>query len=259
MALTTYDQFIDRIFDGFSSYEPFWGIAGGTNNHFNSTSTGTLALIGRSRTLPSLPSGVTSFIPTRVFGGYAIGAVGCILVAKIVNMGNIDIGTNVFTDGAAMPTITALGASYPMCSPLVGVVTTALNATPGSLTVTYVDQDGNTAETTASHTLIASSIVGNGGAMTLNGDDWGIRDITNAVQSGGAAPTGVITFYGVIPIAVLSGNINSSSNSNTAVEDLLVTTPHILRLGANDEIGVFSMQGSTQNATFGGITYVGDN
>jgi hypothetical protein len=76
-------------------------------------------------------------------------------------------------------------------------VTTALGAGTPTYTVTYVDQNGNTAEAAAAQTIAASAIarrfpfaatVGNGWFIPLNSGDRGARALTNIALS--AASTG---------------------------------------------------------------------
>lgn len=76
-------------------------------------------------------------------------------------------------------------------------VTTALGAGTPTYTITYMDQDGNTAENAAAQTIVGSAIarrfpfaatVGNGWFIPLNSGDTGVRKITNLDLS--AASTG---------------------------------------------------------------------
>ena len=78
-------------------------------------------------------------------------------------------------------------------------VTTALGAGTPTLTLTYMDQDGNTAEAATAQTIVGSAIarrfpfatsVGNGWFIPLNSGDTGVRKLTNSDLS--AASTGNI-------------------------------------------------------------------
>lgn len=71
-------------------------------------------------------------------------------------------------------------------------VTTALGGTVGTYQMTYVDQDGNTAETNTAQSLVSASIarrfpfaasVGNGWFLPLNTADKGVRKFTAITQS----------------------------------------------------------------------------
>lgn len=87
-------------------------------------------------------------------------------------------------------------------------VTTALGAGTPTLTLTYVDQDGNTAETATAQTIVGSAIarrfpfassVGNGWYIPLNSSDNGVRSLTNSDLS--AASTGNIDIILGMPVA----------------------------------------------------------
>jgi len=76
-------------------------------------------------------------------------------------------------------------------------VTTALGAGTPTYTITYMDQDGNTAEAATAQTIVGSAIarrfpfatsVGNGWFIPLNSGDTGVRKVTNLDLS--AASTG---------------------------------------------------------------------
>lgn len=82
---------------------------------------------------------------------------------------------------------------------LSGNVTTALNATAHNITVTYVDQDGNTAEAGSAQAIRVSSAVDTTPftqpkwMYLLNAADSGLRNVTNISFS--AAPTGNVDWY----------------------------------------------------------------
>jgi hypothetical protein len=87
-------------------------------------------------------------------------------------------------------------------------VTTALGAGTPTYTITYVDSEGNTAETAAAQTIVASSIarrfpfaasVGNGWHIPLNAGDRGVREIDDLNLS--AASTGSVDVFLGKPIA----------------------------------------------------------
>ena len=87
-------------------------------------------------------------------------------------------------------------------------VTTALGAGTPTYTVTYMDQDGNTAETAAAQTIVGSAIarrfpfaatVGNGWFLPLNANDYGVRKVTNLDLS--ATSTGNVDIVLGKPIA----------------------------------------------------------
>ena len=85
-------------------------------------------------------------------------------------------------------------------------VTTVMSATATNLTVTYVDQDGNTAEAAAAVALTVSSAVNRiplpvpRYTVALNASDTGVRNVTNVASSG--ANTGVANVFIGRPLAV---------------------------------------------------------
>jgi hypothetical protein len=177
------------------------------------------------------------------------------LVAELINLGSLNISTNVFTDGSAMPTRTELNASNATASPIIAEITTALNATPGNVTVTYVDQDGNTAEATTAQALPVSGPIHDAGYIALNGQDWGARDITTATRTGGTTPTGTVKFWGLLPLALIS----STPVAQQAVKANLLTGDfNLSRLGAGATIGVFSNSSATR-AMLGDVYFIGDS
>ena len=88
-------------------------------------------------------------------------------------------------------------------------VTTVLGATAQTVTMTYVDQDGNTAEAAAALTVIASSAVTRiphtPYFIPLNATDIGLRNITNLAFS--AASTGVSNIVIGHPLAFLPNSV----------------------------------------------------
>jgi hypothetical protein len=253
MALSTYNEFIERV-TTHSGVEQLEGEVqtATTSSLFQTLQSG--QMVGNMRILPTLPTGVTAYIPTTINLSSTI--LSNFLVAKVINLGSIDISgaSGTFTDGSAMPTITELGTSRVTCSAVIAEVTTALNATPGSLAITYTDQDGNSQSTTA-QSMTASSTTGNIGYIFLNAGDSGVRDITAATRSAGTTPTGVIQFWGVIPLAMVS------CSQADIPEKINMITQHFspIRLGAGDDIRVISTGTSSAKRVIGIMNLVGDN
>lgn len=202
--------------------------------------------------VPSMPSGVTAFIPSELhvsaFQGYLV-------LAKAIDMGSLNISTNVFTDGAAMPTVTELGVSRVMDGGVIGVIETALNATPGSLAITYVDQNGNAAEASPATSMVASGTVGSAGTISLNTPDTGVRDITAAARTGGTTPTGVVRFYGLIPIGQVVGVSSLGSPASLAPLGLDFNP---VRLAAGDLLLLIQDGVLAARAIAGTLQFIGD-
>jgi hypothetical protein len=117
-------------------------------------------------------------------------------------------------------------------------VTTALGGTVGNYQLTYVDQDGNTAETNTTQALVSASIarrfpfatsVGNGWFIPINAGDLGPRKITAVTQSVGTG-TGVIQLMVSKPLVwipmpatanlpVLVGGVTSAINMAKIIDN----------------------------------------
>lgn len=114
-------------------------------------------------------------------------------------------------------------------------VTTALSATAHTITVTYVDQDGNAAEAAAAYSVSVSAVVErhNGPVgtwfVTLIGADTGARYLTNVAQSTITSVTGVSSFIVAHPltwipqpvanVAFILDGINSAFNFERVYDD----------------------------------------
>jgi hypothetical protein len=112
---------------------------------------------------------------------------------------------------------------------LTAFVTTALGAGTPTLTLTYVDDAGNTAENATTQTIVGSAIarrfpfaatIGNGWFIPLNSGDRGVRSLTNADLS--ATSTGNIDYVlgkpyvwipqGIANFPIIVDGINSAFN-----------------------------------------------
>lgn len=254
-AVVTYDEILNRVGGGYTLSEAIGGliesnavVMGGNNVGFHR--------IGRIKTLPSLPSGVSAYIPASISLETSTSGTYCAIAAQMTDLGELNVGTNTFTDGSSMPTRTELGVSRTTSGPVFREVTTAMNSNPGSFTITYVDQDGNSAEATSSQTIGNSSVVGNSGFVVLNSPDVGVRDITASSRTGGASHAGVMKFWGITPIAILS-HVTGSQGLGEFV-NLLTSKFNCQRLPASAQVGIFVMN-SGAKAVQGNIFFVGDS
>ena len=134
-----------------------------------------------------------------------------------------------------MGTTTFGGQTVSRSGVLFAEVTTALNATPGNLNVTYVDQSGNTAETNTAVALATAAPVGSGVFVRLNIGD------------------GVIKFWGLIPI----GSTITNAYHGGFVIDAFNKRP-LYRLPANAILGGVVSGGTSAGGLEGSIRYVGD-
>lgn len=262
MALSSFNDFIARWAAGYRASFPIWGEQQAAASS-NLLGTGGLIAckIATLDMLGALPTGVTSFIPTRIdmFGT----TFGSILVGRLIKLGELDISgaSGTFTDGAAMPSLTELGVSRQIPSAVIVAVKTALNATPGSITFTYTDQDGNTGIVSQSLALTASTSVGTCQVFPFTSAslDTGVIDITASSRTAGTTPTGVLEFFGMIPIARFTPQ--ASSGTAMSFASLLLDHINLVRLGASEQLGFFSMiqPASVTGAWVGSIQFVGDN
>lgn len=251
-AIVNHNEIIERITTGYSSLEPING-----NYPTARASLLTGGLRGYrgffSPTVPSsLPTGVTAYLPTQVHGASSLLGTG-IGYYHMINLGNLDLSTNTFTAGSTMGTTTFGGQTVSRSGILWAEVTTATNATPGNLDVTYVDQDGNTAEAIATAVITGSAVVGDGGFVRLAGPDCAVREVTTASQSAGTSPTGVITFWGLIPIG---GTVVSGAHGGMVI-DLFNKRP-LYRLPANAVTGGLVLGSTGAGGLEGSIRFVGD-
>jgi hypothetical protein len=254
-VILSYDDLINRIGGGFTLHQPWWGELQTTAA--NTTSSGTQfsgSRAGYTRNMPSLPANVSGYIPTR-FTTQCNTNPRLVMALKLIDLGNLSLATPTFTDGVAMPTVTELGSSVQIASPILLETTTVHNSSPGNMTITYVDQNNNTAETTASMTLGASSPVGSIAWAILNSPDWGVLDVTSATRTGGSTPTGVVQFWGVVPVALAI----IGSNATGGVDNLLGGSPRIVKLGAADVIGIFQFSVVSTSAYLGDLFFIGDS
>lgn len=251
--IRSYNDFLTRIGGGFTLNEPVWDECQTVaTSVFSSGQIFTLQHDGYCKALPSLPAGVTAYIATSMsFSCFKTQV--SITVCKLINLGSLDISVPTFTDGAAMPTVTELGVSRQVDSPIIVEVTTALNATPGNLAITYVDDAGSAAEAGPTIGLTASAAIQSCGIYVLNSADRGVRDVTSATRTGGTTPTGVLKFWGIIPLAFMV-----SGTSGVCSANVLTETFNPVRLGANDQIGCF-LNTSNSRSLFGNIFFVGDS
>lgn len=262
-VISSYDDLITRVGTGHTSIQPIGGLAPAVNT---GTTLGTIQSrifrIGNTASLGSLPSGVTAFIPTAwsMIDSYTNNGDNTCTFAlvEMINLGSLDISGPTFTDGSVMPTRTCLNASMQMAGPVWVEVTTALNATPGNITVSYHDQDNNADETTTAQSLQGSSNIGDGGFIQLNNYDSGVVDLTTTAttRTGGTTPTGVIKFWGILPIGVIT---MPACQTSPVFENLITQGFMMRRLPANTTLGVFMFGKSVADNCHGTISFVGDS
>lgn len=128
------------------------------------------------------------------------------LVGLEYELGSLNMSTGVFSAGVTMPTKTINGESVQtaaMWNFLVADIN--ISASSPQIDVTYTNQAG-TASRTATLTLPANPARGSAFWVTryLQGDDTGVRAVTNMTKSAGTA--GTLKFYGLLPLQVLKSD-----------------------------------------------------
>lgn len=148
-------------------------------------------------------------------------AVSSARVVRLRSLGTYNIATSTFTAGGAY-------ADPGFASSVEAEVTTVFTGTAVTLTVTYVSQDG-TAGRTGTISITAAAPVGYRFLMTLQGTDYGVRQITAITKTGGTS--GVCTLWG---ITTLTYDIITASGVNftnfLARESLIVEATDIVSL-----------------------------
>jgi len=254
MPLTSYDAIIARIAAGFASREQIDG----------DTPVAPVNLIGvvgpmhRAASIKSmptpLPTGVTGYIPTRLhlFGSQNSDTY---LFCKTASLGTLDIAGPTFTleNGGIPPQVTELGVTRTLPTALMIEAITNVTGTPGNLTVTYVDQDGNAQETSPSNVLGAGQ-AGTAGFVQLNAPDYGITQLVTATRTAGTTPAGTLRFHAVIPLCLLFYSTTAAVTKNFFGRDF---NPVVL--GAGDTLQCFNLLNAVALRAMGTITLVGDN
>ena len=250
MAISTYNDFITADAADNVLHDNFY-------LQQNSATTALLSGLALSRflfatplrALPSLPGGKTYFVPTNLELSSSIART--FTIAKLTLMGELEIGTPTFTDSSAAPTITEGGVSRQIPSSVLCVVTTALNATPGNMSITYVDQNNNAAEATAAIALGASAVVNSAAFLNLTSPDWGVLDLTAGTRTGGTTPSGTIKFYHCLPLYTFPVPVVGEAIKINFLTDLGI----LHKMVAGDQLSVITSL-VTAGAVVGTISYV---
>jgi hypothetical protein len=255
MAILHPNDIVRRVCAGYEARQPFddHGVANRVGIH-STTPVQNMQRAGHTKAIPAMPSGVTAYMPCKAWIHSTQNAP--MLVGRIVDLGSLDISgaSGTFTDGAVMPTVTELGESRQVSGPVICEVTTALNATPGTFTATYEDQDGNTGQVSPAATLTASAPIGSAGLLPMLAGDHGVLDISNAARAAGTTPTGVIKFWGVMDAVIWP-----ASSAAVAMGFDYINEGVIYKWDeAGTTIGAFMLGVVTAARMSGSIQFVGD-
>jgi len=259
--VASFNDMVNRIGGNYFINQPIYGeITASTTSNFFGTTSGIGQRVGNTPTLPALPAGVSAYIPLVVDLGNSAGGISSVLLCKAIDLGSFDIGaatTGVFTDGSAMPTATIMNtASTSYASAVLVEVTTQLAGTQTAITITYTNQDGTGGQTTSAVTPTTGATVRSTGFVNLGGTDWGVRDITAVSRVSSSGPTGVLRFWGIIPISL---SFNSQVTSGIAVENLLTSGVNLVRLGGSDVLRTFLFGDNTAKNVLGNVYILGDS
>lgn len=258
-AVATYDELVARALAGYHANWPIYGETTATAGIIGGNYS--IVGLGSVKTLPALPSGVSGYIPTCLQSAVGLVSVPRIMMyCEVINLGSLDISGPTFTDGDAFPTRMVLGTSRQLSGPVFcEIENAALAAAPGSMTITYVDQDGNAAETTASLALPTTNANPQTvGPIPLNTGDVGVRDITAATRTGGTTPTGTLRFWGIIPIAYAA----SGGGGCQFIYPMHTQAFNWSKLYGGSKLRVFTFGAATSHTAhgmFGCIDIVGDS
>lgn len=172
-----------------------------------------------------------------------------------VDLGTLTVSTNTFSSGSAMPTKTIEGSSITTASMITLLVATAnVTATTPVVTITYVDQDGNSGQT-CTMTLPTNPIVGTAFYMQphLANGDTGVRSVSNISISTGSA--GTFKVYGLIPQA---WNQNSGGSAGNTIGALTTPFP-MVPFAASESIGFYHFGTTSANDLFATLCLTPDN
>jgi hypothetical protein len=176
----------------------------------------------------ALPANAVA-IPNRAYTAVTTAASRTII--GIVNkLGDLNLSTNTFTAGNSVVSPFFYGRLF-------GCVTTVMSATADTITPTYIDELGNSQATTGV-AFASASPVGNCYEFPLAvaagpTGDTGARSVASAVDT--AAPTGVVTFYGMTSLM--------ESLGPAAATDATVLDQG--QLAANEQMVIMFIQAAT--------------
>lgn len=202
-------------------------------------------------TTPTLPGSTSGYLITEVTPITSLTAT-WYTFGELVKLGTLDLnggGGGSFTGAAALPTRTELGTSNALDSMLICEVNTALSATPGTFTVTGLDDSGNSV-TSATITPANSSAIGSASIINPPSGSNAWRSLTAASTTG--TGTGKMDFWGIIPIS------SHSAMPTVSITDDLVNNGRIIKIGASKTLGAFLWASQSASATKIYVNILGD-
>lgn len=165
-------------------------------------------------------------------------------------MGSLDTATAIFTDGVAAPTRLAGGINQQI--PLQLYLETDTDCVSNrTVQATYVNEAGVAGQLTTSHALTVNALGGSGGFFALAGSDVGVLDVTACSCTGGTAPTGLISLWGILPITIVP-NLGAGTTAPILAEGV------VRRIAAGQRIRGMVLGAQTLGRSGGTIHYVVD-
>lgn len=144
-------------------------------------------------------------------------------VATSLDMGAFNIATTTFVDQAAY--------SIPYFGSRIELFLTSGTVGAATITVTYTNQDG-VAGRTGSYLIPTLSIAGQAFKVPLQGNDYGVRDVTNVTTVGGTS--GTLQIHGVVTIfSEVMTTANQTYNQITSRESVIVDQNETIDIGVS--------------------------
>lgn len=254
MPLSTANDIVDRRATGFTDVAPFSlevPVATTATLYTNALNL-SVQNMGVVYEAPNpLPAGVSNI---SINGGWMTSntALCSFWFARLINYGSINLATNVFTAGVVAPSRLECNVSRQIATAVFIEAETATGTSNGTLVVDYVDED-NASGSTPSMTLTANVVKQTAQFMEL-GDANMVKQITGAVRTGGASPSGTLRFWGIDPIDILPiPNIVQPEIFNT-----LTSMPFRTPLDAGEKVYVLCIGNSTTKSILGGLALMGE-
>jgi hypothetical protein len=235
------------------NYPIFWAAQGPSSTQAALTTCGGVTGVRYPQVIP-LPT-VTSPCIGAVCSSASIAAVTInttVVVGIIYTLGTLTVSGNSYSDGVAAPTKTIKGTAVTAAfSHVYAAVTTSLGgATTPTLTFNYTNQSGTTGRS-GTITTGTNPVVGTTWDLMphLQSGDTAIQNFSASGPNGLSISTGtsgVITVYGVLPVAI--GVCGPTYSPSTPAPMTICTPQYVIESG--ESLGVFRWGSNTQTPIF---------
>lgn len=206
------------------------------------------------RMMPSFGTGVTGALLTSIYTNIST-ATRQMVCGIEYELATIDMNTGSASFAETMPNKVILGDTIQTASLFtLMVVTSSVTATTPTMSITYVNQNGDTGRT-ASLVLPTSPTVRSCFQVNphLQSGDTGIRSVTGLTKSAGTA--GTIKIYGILPLAI----VNCSATSFSSSVGLFNTNLPKYPIAASENIGFYLINTTTTCSLLVKMGFTGDN